>query len=105
MATYSSPTLDSMVYWFLQKSINLYGECLLKTIAYNKGNTGSTDNGVNELKKFWQQNGIDSSAINISDGSGLSPQNRVTTFALVNALLCMRKANMVSKLLQCFTCL
>ncbi|MFT4152578.1 D-alanyl-D-alanine carboxypeptidase/D-alanyl-D-alanine-endopeptidase [Parafilimonas sp.] len=91
IATYSSPTLDSIVYWFLQKSINLYGECLLKTIAYQEHNYGSTDFGVADLKKFWQQNGIDSSSVNISDGSGLSPQNRVTTHALVSALLYAKK--------------
>lgn len=91
IATYNSPTLDSIVYWFLQKSINLYGECLLKTIAYKQDNFGSTDNGIHDLKKFWQQNNIDSSSINISDGSGLSPQNRVTTFSLVNALLYAQK--------------
>ena len=44
-----------------------------------------------EIKKFWQQNGIDSSAINIADGCGLSPQNRVTTYAEVNALLYAQK--------------
>ncbi len=93
IATYTSPTLDSIVYWFLQKSINLYGECLLKTIAYQKNGLGSTDVGVNEVKKFWQQNGVDSSSINVSDGSGLSPQNRVTTYALVNALLYAQKQN------------
>ncbi len=93
IATYTSPTLDSIVYWFLQKSINLYGECLLKTIAYQKDGFGSTDIGVNEIKKFWQQNGVDSSSLNISDGSGLSPQNRVTTYALVNALLYAEKQN------------
>jgi D-alanyl-D-alanine carboxypeptidase/D-alanyl-D-alanine-endopeptidase (penicillin-binding protein 4) len=91
ISTYTSPTLDSIVYWFLQKSINLYGECLLKTIAYQKDSLGSTDIGVNEIKKFWQQNGIDSSALNVADGSGLSPQNRVTTFAMVNALLYAEK--------------
>ncbi|MEO8713069.1 MAG: D-alanyl-D-alanine carboxypeptidase/D-alanyl-D-alanine-endopeptidase [Parafilimonas sp.] len=91
IATYNSPTLDSIVYWFLQKSINLYGECLLKTIAYKQDNYGSTVNGVYDIKKFWQLNGIDSSAINISDGSGLSPQNRVTTFAMVHALLYAQK--------------
>ncbi len=94
-ATYNSPTLDSIVFWFLQKSINLYGECLLKTIAYTKDNIGSTDVGIAELKKFWQQNGVDSSSINISDGSGLSPQNRVTTYALVNALLYAQKQNWI----------
>jgi D-alanyl-D-alanine carboxypeptidase/D-alanyl-D-alanine-endopeptidase (penicillin-binding protein 4) len=91
IATYNSPTLDSIVYWFMQKSINLYGECLLKTIAYQQHHYGSTDVGVADLKKFWQQNGVDSSSINISDGSGLSPQNRVTTYALVNALIYAKK--------------
>ncbi len=90
---YASPALDSIVYWFMKKSINLYGECLLKTVAYKQGHTGSTRNGIYDLKKFWQQNGIDSAAINVADGSGLSPQNRVTTFALVNALLYARKQN------------
>jgi D-alanyl-D-alanine carboxypeptidase/D-alanyl-D-alanine-endopeptidase (penicillin-binding protein 4) len=91
IATYDSPTLDSIVYWFLQKSINLYGEALLKTFAFNQDSVGSTIGGVSVLKAFWQQNGIDSSALNISDGSGLSPQNRVTTWALVRALLYARK--------------
>ena len=91
IATYNAPALDSIVYWFMQKSINLYGECLLKTIAYQQHHYGSTDVGAADLKKFWQQNGVDSSSINISDGSGLSPQNRVTTHALVNALLYAKK--------------
>ena len=33
---YYSPPLDSINYWFLQKSINLYGEAFVKTIAYEK---------------------------------------------------------------------
>jgi D-alanyl-D-alanine carboxypeptidase/D-alanyl-D-alanine-endopeptidase (penicillin-binding protein 4) len=93
LSTYTSPTLDSIVYWFLQKSINLYGEALEKTIAYKQDGFGSTINGVYDIKKFWQQNEIDSSALNISDGSGLSPQNRVTTYAMVNALLYAEKQN------------
>ena len=91
LATYTSPALDSIVFWFLQRSINLYGEALLKTLAYHEDSTGTTIEGVSMLKKFWQQNGIDSSSIHILDGSGLSPQNRVTTTALVNALLYARK--------------
>ena len=43
---------------------------LAKTIAYKEDGFGSTVNGVYDIKKFWQQNGIDSSALNISDGSG-----------------------------------
>jgi D-alanyl-D-alanine carboxypeptidase/D-alanyl-D-alanine-endopeptidase (penicillin-binding protein 4) len=81
-----SPTLDSMNYWFLKKSINLYGEALIKTMAYEKTGSGSTQKGVELVKQFWSRNGIEASALNIIDGSGLSPQNRVTADALVKAL-------------------
>jgi D-alanyl-D-alanine carboxypeptidase/D-alanyl-D-alanine-endopeptidase (penicillin-binding protein 4) len=52
--TYYSPPLDSIIYWFLQKSINLYGEALMKTVAAEKKKiarwdtttiAGSTDSG------------------------------------------------------------
>jgi len=84
--THSSPPLDSIVYWFLKRSINLYGEALIKTIAYKFAGTGDTDSGVNVVKSFWSKKGIDPGSMNIIDGSGLSPSNRVTTAALVNVL-------------------
>ena len=84
--TYFSPTLDSLLYWFLKKSINLYGEALIKTFAFEKNGFGNTNDGVKIVKDFWKQKGIDEDELNISDGSGLSPQNRVTTHAQVEVL-------------------
>lgn len=84
--TYNSPTLDSIVYWFLKRSINLYGEALLKTLGYKFTNSGSADSGVSVVRKFWKQKGIEPSALNIIDGSGLSPGNRITTASLVTVL-------------------
>ena len=84
--TYLSPPLDSINYWFLKKSINLYGEALLKTIAYSKTGEGSTGKGIRFVKLFWQDKGIEKSALRMMDGSGLSPSNRLTTNALVTAL-------------------
>lgn len=84
--TYYSPPLDSINYGFLRRSINLYGEALLKTIAYEKKGFGSIEKGVEAIKEFWNERGIDKQAINILDGSGLSPQNRVTAISLVKAL-------------------
>ncbi|MFI5129182.1 MAG: D-alanyl-D-alanine carboxypeptidase/D-alanyl-D-alanine-endopeptidase [Chitinophagales bacterium] len=84
--THYSPPLDSIIYWFLQKSINLYGEALIKTFAYEKQGFGSTDSGATIVKKFWKQNGLDEDELNIYDGSGLSPLNRVTTHAQVEIL-------------------
>lgn len=84
--TLVSPPLDSINYWFLRKSVNLYGEALLKTLAAEKTGKGSTEKGVIILKQFWNEHGIENSALAVSDGSGLSPQNRVTPDALVQAL-------------------
>jgi D-alanyl-D-alanine carboxypeptidase/D-alanyl-D-alanine-endopeptidase (penicillin-binding protein 4) len=84
--THYSPPLDSIIYWFLQKSINLYGEALVKTFAYEKKGFGATDTGVIIVKDFWKQHGLDENELNIYDGSGLSPLNRVTTHAQVEIL-------------------
>jgi serine-type D-Ala-D-Ala carboxypeptidase/endopeptidase (penicillin-binding protein 4) len=84
--TYYSPSFDSINYWFLKKSINLYGEAFVKTIAYEKLKFGSTDSGIAIIKDFWSKRGIEKSGLNIIDGSGLSPANRVTTNALVTVM-------------------
>lgn len=81
-----SPSLDSIIYWFNKKSINLYGEALIKTFAYEKNGFGSTDSGVVLVRKFWKEKGMDEDELNIVDGSGLSPLNRVTTHAQVEIL-------------------
>lgn len=96
ISTLYSPLLDSINYWFLQKSINLYGEALIKTIAYKNDSEASTEKGVELLKNFWSKNNIEKSALNIFDGSGLSPQNRVTTNALVTALQFAKDKNWYS---------
>lgn len=84
--THYSPSLDSIIYWFNKKSINLYGEALIKTFALEKEGTGSTDKGVKIVRDFWKQKGINEAELNIRDGSGLSPLNRVTTHAQVEIL-------------------
>lgn len=89
--TYTSPVLDSIIFYFLRKSVNLYGESLIKTLAYNITNVGATDSGVSVIKKFWKNKGIEPYALNIIDGSGLSPANRVTTQALVTIMEYARK--------------
>lgn len=84
--TQYSPSLDSLNYWFMKKSINLYGEAFLKTIGAGTGGQGTADNGLDRLKKFWKERGIETPALHMIDGSGLSPQNRITTDALVTVL-------------------
>lgn len=89
--THQSPTLDKIVYWFLRKSVNLYGETLIKTMAREKKGAGNFDLGVAYLKDFWKSKGINAAMINFADGSGLSPQNYVSAKAEVQALLYAKK--------------
>ena len=86
-----SPPLDSIIYWLNKKSINLFAEALVKTIGFQKANAASTEKGTELIKQFWKSKGIDERALNILDGSGLSPSNRITTQALVAVLFYAKK--------------
>jgi serine-type D-Ala-D-Ala carboxypeptidase/endopeptidase (penicillin-binding protein 4) len=88
-----SPPLDSIIYWFNRRSINLYGEALIKTISYQNNSKASTAEGVKLLKEFWKNKGIPATELNIFDGSGLSPLNRVTTKSQVTVLQYAKKQN------------
>lgn len=81
-----SPSLDSLTYWFLHKSINLYGEAFVKKIAVHLGKIGTTEMGMKIIHHFCSKKLHDSTAVNTQDGSGLSPGDRVTTYALVRLL-------------------
>lgn len=83
----TSPSLEKVVYWFNQKSVNLFGEHLIKTIALKQAKETSTSKAVDLVKKFWEQKaGIDPAALNLYDGSGLSPANRITTKSMAGIL-------------------
>lgn len=88
---YKSPTLDKIIFWFMRKSVNFYGETLIKTLGKEKKNEGSFDAGISYLKEFWQSKGINSAMINFADGSGLSPQNYVSARAEVQSLVWSKK--------------
>lgn len=81
-----SPSLGKIIYWFDRKSVNLYGEHLVKTIAMMQGKEASTTNGISVEQDFWTKQGIDKNALNIVDGSGLSPGNRITTSVMTKVL-------------------
>ncbi len=93
LATHTSPDLTKIIHWFLKRSINLYGELLIKTIAFQEENEGSTKKGIEIEKKFWESKGLSPKALHVMDGSGLSPENRITTQALARVLFHVRQQN------------
>lgn len=102
LLTVLSPNLSQLVYWFNKKSINLYGEQLLKTIAFKQGKEGNTRNGAKAVIDFWAGKGIDKNALNMIDGSGLSPGNRVTTMAMASILFQAQKEEWFADYLKSF---
>lgn len=93
LATLTSPVLSDIIYWFLKKSVNLYGENLLKTIAAKQGKTITTKDGAKAEIAYWANKGFDKNALNIVDGSGLSPANRITTKAMATILYQAQQAD------------
>ncbi|MFD2593740.1 D-alanyl-D-alanine carboxypeptidase/D-alanyl-D-alanine endopeptidase [Sphingobacterium griseoflavum] len=84
---HTSPPLKDIIYWFNQKSINLYGEALLKSFGLLSGNRSETEQAAKLLAKYWEQKlKIPIGELNIKDGSGLSPQNRVTSMAMAKIM-------------------
>ena len=86
LSTLASPSLAEIVYWLNKKSVNLYAEHLLRTIAWKSGKEATTKNGVAAEVSYWANKGLDKNALNIIDGSGLSPATRVTTAAMASIL-------------------
>ncbi|MDR6945009.1 D-alanyl-D-alanine carboxypeptidase/D-alanyl-D-alanine endopeptidase [Mucilaginibacter pocheonensis] len=100
LITVQSPPLSRIIYWLNQKSINLYAEQLLKTIAWKQGRKPTTINGVDEVQKFWKARGIDPNTINTYDGSGLSPGDRVTTNTMAKILQSAKKESWFADLYE-----
>ena len=78
--THTSPKLEKIVYYTNTKSNNHYAESLLKTIgAFKSGKQGTTENGIDAVKNYWESRGVDVSGLHMADGSGLSRANTITT--------------------------
>lgn len=60
------------------KSINLYAEHLLCLIAYEKGKTGSVNEGVKYCMDYWKGK-INTEGLYLTDGSGLSRSNGISS--------------------------
>ncbi|CAF0827281.1 unnamed protein product [Adineta ricciae] len=82
-----SPPMSEIIYWFERVSINMYGEALIKTIAYAINTSSDTI-----LSAYCNgEHGIEQAEVATIDGSGLSPENRITTRAIARVLHNVRK--------------
>ncbi|MCL7989368.1 D-alanyl-D-alanine carboxypeptidase/D-alanyl-D-alanine-endopeptidase [Sphingobacterium sp. lm-10] len=94
IAVHQSPKLAEIIYWFNQKSINLYGEALLKTIGKEKSHLKTTTESAEYVIAYWKSKlNIPKKDLGMLDGSGLSPANRITASAMSSIMLYARDRN------------
>jgi D-alanyl-D-alanine carboxypeptidase/D-alanyl-D-alanine-endopeptidase (penicillin-binding protein 4) len=87
LGSYASPLLSELVFHFNQKSINLYGEAFLRTAFLHVNKEFNGDQASEWMRDYWSKEiGIHPAELRIMDGSGLSPENRVTPLALTKLM-------------------
>jgi D-alanyl-D-alanine carboxypeptidase/D-alanyl-D-alanine-endopeptidase (penicillin-binding protein 4) len=91
LAEHRTPILPVLVN--LNKiSDNLTAELLLKTVGAEKfGRPGTGEKGVQAIRQFLGGIGVDTTAVNIADGSGVSRYNLVTPAEIIKLLVRMWK--------------
>ncbi len=87
IVTHFSPPLRKIIYWLNQKSINLYAEQLLLAM----GQSLKATDRPSVVRNYWKAKGIDPNSLNMLDGSGLSPGDRVTTMTVAKILQSAKK--------------
>jgi D-alanyl-D-alanine carboxypeptidase/D-alanyl-D-alanine-endopeptidase (penicillin-binding protein 4) len=71
-----------------EKSDNFYTECLLRQLAHTALKVpASAREGIRLVRTYWQNKGLDLSALSMYDACGLSPNNRISAELLAKILV------------------
>lgn len=87
LTSWTSPPMSEIVRNILQPSQNWIAEQLVRTLGAERGEGGGWRSGIAVEEDFlFNTVGIDSTALSLQDGSGMSHQNLVTPHAVVQLL-------------------
>lgn len=82
---FSSP-LKEIIEEANMKSVNLYCDAMVKTIGFEKAGEGSTEAGMEVIKKYWAGKGFSDDGFFMEDGSGLSTRNAVSSYQMAQIM-------------------
>ena len=92
-----SPALADIISVTNHESVNLFAEHILKQIAVQATGLGTSETGIDLVREFWEQHGLDTKALFMEDGSGLSRFDAITPQQLVFVLNYMKNTSVNSK--------
>lgn len=75
----TSPLLKDIVYKFNKRSVNLYGEQLIRIVGREVKGFGSLENGIEAIEEWLEDKNIYTDGLFLHDGSGLSRANGTPT--------------------------
>jgi len=81
-----SPPLEKLVELANEKSINIYCESLMKTVAKESKMRGAGGEGILAMQRLLTKAGVDISGLHMEDGSGLSARNNVCSRVLAETI-------------------
>ncbi len=81
-----SPPLKDIVALANEKSINIYCEALMKTIAKESKMRGAGGEGILTMERLLKKAGVNISGLHMEDGSGLSARNNVCSRVLAETV-------------------
>lgn len=102
LVTTYSPPLREIVRVCNHVSHNLYADALLKTVGlqYKKQKNeviSSFGQGIEVIKEYWKEKGLDVQSLKMYDGSGLAPMDKVSARFMGDLLFYMATQSKVSE--------
>ena len=78
LMAHKSPDLSKLMQSCLFRSDNMYAESFLRLFGLKVGTDGSVAQSAKAATRHWETLGLDVTAVNLVDGSGLSRNNKLT---------------------------
>jgi D-alanyl-D-alanine carboxypeptidase/D-alanyl-D-alanine-endopeptidase (penicillin-binding protein 4) len=87
LATHESMPLSELLVPFLKLSNNMHAEALVKTMGQQASGVGSWPAGLAVVRAYAEEHGVDTSVLRMSDGSGLTRFDLLTSDAVADLLV------------------
>lgn len=100
LLTHTSPSARQIMRIMMEKSVNLYAECMLRLLLPGNGREAALARQLQLLDKA----GIDTDAAQIFDGSGLTRANRITPDFMADLLETMANSELRDSYIGLFPC-